>query len=117
MSAVASLMRVCITPSQVIVCSLAASVMTKYPAAGDTLEVELPMLTVAEPLRDVRPWYARFRAIMRGPHLMAGLTHAGRTAVVEPIAIADAVTLPPADGCALPMLLWSPLAGVTQQHC
>jgi len=35
------------------------------------LEAELPMLTIAEPLRDARPHYARFRAIMRGPHLMA----------------------------------------------
>ena len=59
------------------------------------------MLMVAEPLQDARPQYSRFRAIMHGPHLMAGLTHAGRTAVVEPDEVADAVSLPPADGCAL----------------
>ncbi len=70
------------------------------------------MLTVAEPLRDARPQYARFRAIMRGPHLMAGLTHSGRTAVVEPDAVADAVTLPPGDGCA-PL----PHAYLARVHC
>ena len=55
------------------------------------------MLTVAEPLRDTRPRFAGFRAVMRGPHLMAALTHNTRTAVVEADAIADAVSRPPSD--------------------
>jgi hypothetical protein len=64
------------------------------------MELDLPVLTVAEPLRDTRQRFASFRAVMRGPHLLAALTHDTRTAAVEADAIADAVSRPPADGWA-----------------
>ncbi|KAL6744699.1 hypothetical protein V8C86DRAFT_3010570, partial [Haematococcus lacustris] len=45
---------------------------------GDVLRLSLPMSWALQPLAESRPQFSGLQAVMMGPYLMAGLTHAGR---------------------------------------
>ncbi|KAJ9527298.1 hypothetical protein QJQ45_025556, partial [Haematococcus lacustris] len=47
-------------------------------SAGDVLRLSLPMSWALQPLAESRPQFNGLQAVMMGPYLLAGLTHAGR---------------------------------------
>lgn len=51
---------------------------------GDTIDMVLPQSIRTEPVQDSRPDRDNLRAIMMGPHVMAGLTHNTREITANP---------------------------------
>ncbi|KAL6749947.1 hypothetical protein V8C86DRAFT_2827608 [Haematococcus lacustris] len=52
--------------------------ITRRWQRGDVLRLSLPMSWALQPLAESRPQFSGLQAVMMGPYLMAGLTHAGR---------------------------------------